>query len=412
MKILKLRSENFLRLKAVEITPEGNVVIISGANEAGKTSVLDSIYCALTGKTPQKPIREGEEKAEITIETETFQVVKTITAKKGGEFKSTLKILDNNGRVYTKPQAMLDNLLGRLAFDPLEFSGLPEKEKKKILLEVAKINTDDIDSQRSELYGERTLVGREAKNLTGEVKGLQAGLDSDTPNKEFDQSEILNIIEKLQNERTRTTESAAIIERAKEKAIELESKIDSLQLEHSKLTDDLQEGIVKYSKLRSVSDIESDLSEMKSSLASAEANNIKVRVAVRAEESRKKMAAKNLEYETLSSKIESLDKEKAQMIEDAVMPIDGLSFNEDGVLFNDIPFQQLSSAQQLKISMAMAMAMNPEMRIIRIANGSLLDSKSMAVIKEMAGEKDFQVWIEVVDESGEVGIYIEEGEIK
>lgn len=63
MKILELRSENFKRLKALEIRPDGSLVTIAGRNGAGKTSVLDSIYAALAGKAaaPAVPIRKGAE---------------------------------------------------------------------------------------------------------------------------------------------------------------------------------------------------------------------------------------------------------------------------------------------------------------------------------------------------------------
>ena len=47
MKIVKLTAENFKRLEAVEITPDGNTVLISGRNGQGKSSVLDSILAAL-----------------------------------------------------------------------------------------------------------------------------------------------------------------------------------------------------------------------------------------------------------------------------------------------------------------------------------------------------------------------------
>jgi len=94
------------------------------------------------------------------------------------------------------------------------------------------------------------------------------------------------------------------------------------------------------------------------------------------------------------------------------MPIDGLSFDDEGVLFNAIPFSQLSSAEQLKVSISMAMSMNPKLRLIRIMDGSLLDSENMEIIKSMANDNDFQIWIEKVDESGKIGIYIEDGEIK
>jgi hypothetical protein len=93
------------------------------------------------------------------------------------------------------------------------------------------------------------------------------------------------------------------------------------------------------------------------------------------------------------------------------MPIEGISFDDENVLYNGIPFSQLSSAEQLKVSISMAMSMNPKLRIVRIMDGSLLDNSSMKTVKEMADTNDFQIWIEKVDESGKIGIYIEDGEI-
>ena len=68
MKIISLQSENIKKIKAVEIRPTDNTVIISGKNGQSKSSVLDSIYYALGGKDkiPSKPIRDGEKKAEMT----------------------------------------------------------------------------------------------------------------------------------------------------------------------------------------------------------------------------------------------------------------------------------------------------------------------------------------------------------
>ena len=58
------------------------------------------------------------------------------------------------------------------------------------------------------------------------------------------------------------------------------------------------------------------------------------------------------------------------------------------------------------------MAMNPKLRVIIIVDGSLLDSENFKVIENMANDNDFQVWIEKVDDTGKIGIYIEDGEIK
>jgi len=95
------------------------------------------------------------------------------------------------------------------------------------------------------------------------------------------------------------------------------------------------------------------------------------------------------------------------------MPIDGLSLGLDGILYNGIPFDQLSGAQSLRVSTAMAMAMNPTLKIVLIRDGSLLDKDNLKVISDMAKDKEYQVWIECVDDgSGKPAIYIEDGEIK
>jgi hypothetical protein len=59
----------------------------------------------------------------------------------------------------------------------------------------------------------------------------------------------------------------------------------------------------------------------------------------------------------------------------------------------------------------MAMALNPKLKVIRIMDGSLLDGENMAVITEMAKDKDFQIWIERVEDGSDMAIIIEDGAI-
>ncbi len=48
MQIISLQAENIKRLTAVEIKPDGALVQITGRNGAGKSSVLDAIWWALS----------------------------------------------------------------------------------------------------------------------------------------------------------------------------------------------------------------------------------------------------------------------------------------------------------------------------------------------------------------------------
>jgi hypothetical protein len=61
---------------------------------------------------------------------------------------------------------------------------------------------------------------------------------------------------------------------------------------------------------------------------------------------------------------------------------------------------------------AIAMAANPELRVLRIKDGSLLDENGLRLVAEMADAGDYQVWIEQVDTSGKVGIVMEDGAIR
>ena len=128
----------------------------------------------------------------------------------------------------------------------------------------------------------------------------------------------------------------------------------------------------------------------------------------------KKIEVEKLEkdYKAKTAEITKITSDKSEIVKNAKMPIEGLSFDDEGVLFKSIPFSQLSAAEQLRVSISMAMVMNPKLRVIRIMDGSLLDTENMEIIKNMAKDNDFQVWIEKVDESGKIGIYIEDGEIK
>jgi hypothetical protein len=117
------------------------------------------------------------------------------------------------------------------------------------------------------------------------------------------------------------------------------------------------------------------------------------------------------EYKGLTDDLNKIQSDRQALLRDAKMPIENLSIDERGITFNEIPLQQCSQAEQLYISSSIAMAMNPRLRILRIQDGSLLDSTSMEILKTLAKRYDFQVWVEVVDESGTVGLYIEDGEI-
>lgn len=419
MKILKLTSENVKKLKVVEITPDGNIVVISGANAAGKTSVLDSIWMALAGKDAMKSnpdvIRYGEDTAKVIINlgNEDEDQEKIIVTRTWTKDKTYLKIENDKGAKFQSPQTMLDKLTGKLSFDPLAFSLLPEKKQLKTLLDLTDISNDlvDLDKQRKELYDERTIVNRELKQFEGQRDGIPEMVD--VPDDEISSMEVMA-------EMQEATEQIAINQRGRDLLRTYTLQMDNLTGKHERLEyeittckkdiDALTPEIKKIS-VEVDNMFDPDLEQFKCKLEDAEQINVLVR-----KKQELNQIVLNLEnVKSISQKItqdiQDIDDFKDELWSEANLPIDNLGFDDNGITYNQVPFSQCSAAERLRVSMSMAMAMNPEVRVIRITDGSLLDSANMELIEQMAIDNDFQVWLELVDETGTIGIYIEDGEV-
>ena len=162
-KICNLYAENIKKLKIADITPGDNVVILEGKNKQGKTSTLDSIAYALGGTKmlPQKPVREGEENAIIKIDIGDY----VITRKWTTPDKSTLKVETKNGMKPQKPQNFIDDLMGNLAFDPLEFLNMDKKKRIEVVKSITGLNFDDLEEKHTENYEARKNFNRDMKKI-------------------------------------------------------------------------------------------------------------------------------------------------------------------------------------------------------------------------------------------------------
>ncbi len=411
MRIIRLQAENVKKIKAVDITPDSDVVLVTGRNAAGKTSVLDAIWLALQNaegaKINEKPIREGEKKAQVILDLGDLVVTRRWTEK-----ASYLAVQNKEGAEYKSPQSILDKLMGRLTFDPLAFARMKPREQRASLIDALGISLDDLEEKRKNLYDTRTEHNRNAKQAKAELQSID--FPDDTPEEEISLSEITDRMKELQRERDEVRGAFQMLEMMKEQRAETDKKIEELEKElddyktERKAADtqlEYQENLCKSLK-------EPDLETITRRMENIEAVNRNVRERQKCRELQRKVAAEETTSERYTEELEQVEKEKAERIQKANIPCEGLTIDEDALYFQGVPLTQCSASEQLKVSLAMAMAMNPQLRVIRITDGSLLDSKSMEIISRMAAKEDYQVWIERVDETGKVGVYIEDGEVK
>lgn len=409
MKIIKLQSENFKKIKAISIEPTDNMVVISGRNGQGKTSVLDSILVALAGKQKDivKPIRDGELRSTITLDLGKFIVIRTFK-----ENASKLEIINKDGEFMTSPQTMLDELIGTLSFDPLEFANKSQKEQRATLLQLINVDIDSFAAKRKHFYDYRHETGIERKALPeftiseiAEAERFATFPLTDVATLSAQLASAMTQNESFTNAQRRLDQISKDEESMGVRLIELKTQIEALERGLEALTEERKQ-------LNTIQFNGQDLEGMRAAIVNADENNQRIRKAKETLVVVKEIQQIDAEYNKFTAEIEKIDRDLQLTLEKAVMPIEGLGVSDDGVTFNKIPFAQLSTSEKLKISMAIAMAMNPELRVIRILDGSLLDEDNMAIIRQMAIDKDFQVWVEVVDSSGKVGICIEDGEVK
>lgn len=412
MKIIKLMAENFKGLKAIEITPDQNFQIISGKNAQGKSSVLDAIWSAIAGKdalkATDKPIRDGEQKASVSVDLGDIKV----TRKWNGD-KTTLEVIAKDGAKYSSPQTMLDNLIGKLSFDPLSFANQEEKKQKATLQELVGINFDSLEKERKGWYDERTYNNVSAKKLEGALSELPFPAEN-TPTQEVSASEIINELKAAQETVRSNEDKRRELNNLRTNANGLKAEIEELEKRLQTKKDELSQITATGTALKSIVEtlIDPDTESIQSKLQDVESINNSVRDAAKYRRVLHEIKEYKDASDFLTQKIQDIDQLKLNTLQSAAFPINGLSFDEEGVTFNSIPFKQCSAAERLKVSMAMAMALNPKLRVIRILDGSLLDSANLRLIHEMAKEQDYQVWMELVDESGTMGVMIEDGQVK
>lgn len=414
MKIINLKAENVKKLIAVDITPDKNMVVISGKNGAGKSSLLDSIYYALAGKSviPEKPIRDGEEKAVIKLDLGEVLVQRIFTDK-----GTSVKVSTSEGALYQKPQALLDQLLNSICFDPLEFSRMKSKDQYEHLKNILGVgdSVEQIEDLIKKTYDQRREVNSKIKSCEETYKNITDSLPEDLPDSPIDVSKKIEELNKIRDRERQFSEYQAQCgvlathqATVANEITALENRLATLKTRHDEINTEIQ--TLNNNPVKKPESSEAEAIEK--SINRASAVNQALKSKQDADNYKDQLCELQKGSEEKTQKINELNEKKKQIIASANIPVKGLDLRDGSIYYNDIPFDQLCSAEKLRISTALVMSSNPKLKIVRIQDGALLDKEGMEALEVMAKEHDFQVWIERVDSSDPISIVIEEGKVK
>lgn len=454
MYIKRLELLNFQVIEQFSADFDGTVYFVTGDNELGKSTLLKAIGALLTGQRDDV-LRNGASKgfAKMVVgdDGEEYDVQLSFTEANP---RGTLTIKQKTTGMATNNVSMLQRIFGYQDFDAVEFSRWSETADgrrkqiavvKALLPEKVRNRIAEIDESVKTLKEERTGVSRDVKTFAGFVETIAKQLDPDDLTKyaePVDVTELMQrqetnakLIEKAKSVRAaieqRKQQIAAIpgrIEAEKAKAAEARAmyaqRVESARILYEKAVAEQKEAEQKIAALydANVAAIEAERADYESRkangedwikryeannpenthvpelLAAAEAHNKRYHIVCQYREKKAQYDGFKGKAEQMDADIAKLADERAALIANAELPIAGLSFTDDGLELNGVPFVpgKVSDSQILMTATKLVVASNPNTRVFRIARGESLGAKRLAEIIEIARENHFQGFVENV----------------
>lgn len=269
---------------------------------------------------------------------------------------------------------------------------------------------------------ENAQLIEKAKTVRSALQNRNKQLEA-IPNrvKEAEETKNKELTEAIEHETNAKAEYERVIEEAKKTYDEAKAKSKA----------DVKAAVDKYEKtIAQIEGEKADFEKRKTNaekwLTKYEENNpekLDTAEQLRKAEEHNKMAAKVADYltkkkqaddkkaeaEKMDSEIAELSAEREKLISSAKLPISGLSFTDDGLVLNDVPFVagKVSDSQIMEVAAKLIIASNPTVKVFRIARGESLGEKRLQAIIEIAKKNGFQGFIEEV-KRGQDDLIIEE----
>lgn len=412
-RLVEIFASNVKKLKAVAIKVDGSLFKISGRNEQGKSSVLDAVAMAIGGKEmfPEEPIRKGQDEAEIVLNFGDLKLTRRIWRTASGVVTHDVKLDFADGRRPKDKQDVLDGLRGSpIADDPIAFSRLKPRARFDMLRGLV----PDYDFKakaeaRERLAEDRTEAGRLRDRAQGAADSIT--VPADTPEKPIDVTALGEELAAAILHNQQISDRARRREQAADDLETMRDRADQAAAALKKLNDEIAAKQKQIDEAEELPEL-IDTAPINAQINEASGKNAAYRRREEKADNLAVVAEKTGEYARLTNAIKAIDDAKQRAIENAKLPVPELSFGDDDILLDGLPFDQASTARKIRVSTALLMALKPELRVLLVREGSLLDKDARAALEADALANDFVVLMECVSEEvGAGGVIIEDGQV-
>lgn len=410
MKINRLEIENVKRIHAVMIEPTKNgLTIIGGKNRQGKSSVLDAIAWALGGNK-YKPSQAVNADSTIPPRLKVIMDNGLVVERKGKN--SDLKVTDPEGQ--KSGQQLLDDFVEELAINLPKFMEATGKEKANTLLQIIGVGPQlaELDQREKELYQERTYVGRTADQKEKFAK--EQPYYPDAPEEPVSASELINQQQAILYRNGQREQWRRDHDKILEKIMKAEDEIQN----HEAAIRSLKEHLAELDTQRKASEktpaemkMEST-EELERSLESIETINRKVRANLdkaKAEEDAKIYRDK---YQSLTNDIEDVRKQRTALLDNADLPLPGLSVKDGELIYKGQMWDNMSGAEQMIVSTSIVRKLNPKCGFVLLDKLEAMDLDTLKEFGQWLEQEGLQAIATRVSTGDECSIVITDGYVE
>ena len=410
IKIASLTTENVKRVKSVHIEPSPNgLTIIGGNNNNGKTSILDSIAWALGGNKyrPSKAQREGS----VVPPTINLKLSNGLIVERKGK-NSDLKVTDPTGN--KAGQNLLDSFVEELAINLPKFINSSDKEKANTLLEIIGVGQQlyELECQEKEKYNLRRSIGQIADQKEKFAK--EQPFYPEAPKTLVSITDLITQQQDILAKNGENQRKRDMTDQLHRQATQLMAEIERQENTLANLKEQYQSVLRDYDVAQKTSEQLQDESteELEESIANIEAINIKVRANLDREKAEQDAAEYRTQYSSLTTEIESLRKQRMDLLQNADLPLEGLSVEDGELLYNGQRWDNMSGSQQLMVSTAIVRKLKPECGFVLIDKLEQMDMQTLNEFGAWLEQEGLQAIATRVSTGDECSIIIEDGYVK
>jgi len=414
-KIIKVEVNNLMaiRFAEVEFDEDCGLVVLGGRNGSGKSSLLQALQFAFNGKKPvdKDVLRYGADRGyvKVTLGGLEFQIRRSINDK-GNE---TLTVKGGDGKAIKAPQTVLNELMGAVGIDPSVIWNMNNVEISKTLRDAMGLDFGDIDEAEKEAFDERSGVNRLLKE-TATLLGSSSVFDG-VPEEKLSVADLLREYKDAEAKNKERADVAKDTHYNTTRCVEIEREIETLKIRIEALTEEHADRLKHNVKLQRVLDEteDIDLGAIQTRMGEVEATNEKIEANKTAAVYREKLDGYKADERRLTAKIEQFRQDRSDRIAAAEFPLEGVEFDHDGTMLLDgKPWRARSDGERLLDAFEISAALSPGLKAVVMRQGSMFDDEAKQIVAKIAKERGYLVLMEVVGDSGEVSIHMDDGQVE